>query len=255
MPNVMMFSFGITSWYAARRFIDLGHEIDVLLFADTKIEDEDNYRFLNESANNLNVELVIIADGRTPFQTFMDSRFLGNSRVDICSRILKRDLIRKWLEDNCKPSETNCIYGLTWEEQHRIDTVRERWKPWNCVFPLGMAPFLFKNDILNIAKSIGLKPPRLYDYGFPHANCGGFCVKAGQSQFKRLFDVFPERYLKAEKEEEDFREFIQKDVSILKESRNGESKPLTLKTLRERIESNKQVSLFDWGGCGCMSDD
>ena len=54
-----------------------------LLFADTKTEDEDLYRFLPEAAANvLDAELVITAEGRDIWEVFFDRRFLGNSRVD-----------------------------------------------------------------------------------------------------------------------------------------------------------------------------
>ena len=37
----------------------------------------------------------------------------------------------------------------------------------------------------------------------------------------------------------------------------GESKPITLKQFRGKIEAEDtgQLDLFDWGGCGCMIDD
>lgn len=43
-----------------------GTEGMVLLFADTKMEDEDLYRFLDQAAANVGAPLVRIADGRNP---------------------------------------------------------------------------------------------------------------------------------------------------------------------------------------------
>lgn len=48
---------------------------------------------------------------------------------------------------------------------------------------------------------------------------------------------------------------LDRDVSILSEQRQGHKVPLTLRSFRERQES--QPGLFDaddWGGCGCFVD-
>lgn len=71
-----IFSGGACSYCTAKRVIEnVGKENVVLLFTDTKIEDEDLYRFINEAAEKLGAELIKIADGRTPFEVYRDSRF------------------------------------------------------------------------------------------------------------------------------------------------------------------------------------
>lgn len=95
----------------------------------------------------------------------------------------------------------------------------------------------------------------LDDMGFPHNNCGGFCVKQGQAAFVNLLKTMPERYAYHEQKEADFREDTGKDVAILRDRRGGETKPLTLQQLREDYEAQpEQLTLDDWGGCGCMID-
>jgi len=98
-----------------------------------------------------------------------------------------------------------------------------------------------------------LRKQRLYVLGMPHANCGGGCVKMGIGGFARLLDAMPERYAEWEANEQTMRDQLG-DVSILKDRRGGTAKPLTLRALRERIESGGQVDLFDIGGCGCFVD-
>lgn len=99
----------------------------------------------------------------------------------------------------------------------------------------------------------GILRPRLYDMGFAHNNCGGFCVKAGQGSFALLLEHLPERYAENERKEQEFREFIGKDVAILRDRKGGVTKPLPLSELRGRIEK-KQHDALDIGGCGCFSD-
>ena len=60
-------------------------------------------------------------------------------------------------------------------------------------------------------------------------------------------------YADWEKNEEEMRKFLDKDVSILKDRTGGTARPLTLKVLRSRTEI--QGELFDWGGCGCFIGD
>jgi len=75
--HVVPFSGGIGSWAAAQRVIaEHGTSDLVLLFADTRVEDVDLYRFLDDSAAQIGVPVTVVADGRTPFQLFRDQRFL-----------------------------------------------------------------------------------------------------------------------------------------------------------------------------------
>lgn len=249
-----MFSGGVGSWAAAKRAADLHGAGDlVLLFADTLIEDDDLYRFLDEAAENIGAPLIKITEGRDPWQVFFDKRFLGNTRIDPCSAVLKRQFMRRWLEENRDPSDTVVIIGYDWEEQHRIERAAGYWKPWTVEAPLAEKPYIDKNDAFEWLEAEGIEPPALYAEGFAHNNCGGFCVKAGQAQFELLLRAKPDLYRYHEGREQEFREFVGKDVSILRDRRGGSVKPLTLRTFRERIEGDP--TLFDadeWGACSCM---
>lgn len=120
--------------------------------------------------------------------------------------------------------------------------------------PMTEAPYLTKDQLCAEVRRRGFEPPRLYALGFPHANCGGFCVKAGQAHFKRFLEVFPERYAAHEAKEEALRAALGKDASVMRDRRRGKSLPLTMRAFRERVEANETIDLFDWGGCGCAVD-
>jgi hypothetical protein len=247
---IVMYSGGVTSWAAAKRAVErYGRDAVTLLFADTLIEDEDLYRFLEEAAP---APLVRISEGRDPWATFFDSRFLGNHRIDPCSRILKRELMRKWLDDNCDPASTVVVLGFDWTELHRVHRSERFWAPWAVWCPLTEKPYTHKARIMDDLRAEGIAPPRLYAMGAQHNNCGGFCVKAGQGQFAWLLANMPARYAHHEAKEQQFRDFIGKDVAILDERIGGERQPLTLRELRERIETNRPVDLFEYAGCDCL---
>jgi 3'-phosphoadenosine 5'-phosphosulfate sulfotransferase (PAPS reductase)/FAD synthetase len=98
ISSVVMFSSGISSWAAGKRWAEMhGTDGMRLLFADTGIEDEDNYRFLHEAADNIGAPLIILKDGRDPFQVMRDERIIGNSMFDPCSKLLKRKLLLELL--------------------------------------------------------------------------------------------------------------------------------------------------------------
>lgn len=252
VKNLVTFSGGVCSWAAAKRVAERdGTEGLVLLFADTCMEDEDLYRFLEEAAVNVGGRFVRVADGRTPWQVFNDERFLGNSRLDPCSRMLKRKLLDKWRDENCCQAETTISVGLDWTEKHRLVRLQKMVPGWRYEAPMCDRPLLTKDQQLDWLRANGIEPPRLYGMGFPHNNCGGFCIKAGIGHFVHLLKTMPERYAYHEEQERLIRLRLG-DVSILRDRRKGHEGPLTLRALRERHQGgDKQLDLLDWGGCGC----
>jgi hypothetical protein len=253
VKHIVNFSGGICSWAAAKRVVKkYGTEDVTLLFCDTKTEDEDLYRFIEEAAKNVGVPLTTIADGRDVWQVFHDTRYLGNSRIDPCSRILKRDLAQKWVEERFTPEGTIQYIGLDWTEMHRFERHQRARAPWRVEAPMTEAPYLTKEQMLEWARAEGIEPCRMYAMSYPHANCGGFCIKAGIDNFRLLLHTMPERYAYHEQKEQELREYLGKDVAILRDRSGGESKPLTLRALREREECLPMPLGNDFGGCGCM---
>jgi hypothetical protein len=100
----------------------------------------------------------------------------------------------------------------------------------------------------------GIRPPRLYGLGFTHNNCGGGCVKAGRSHFVQLLSVFPARFAEWEAKEEEVRQHIGADVSILRDRSGGETSVMTLAALRHEVEAGIAQPLWDIGGCGCFEE-
>jgi len=249
-----MFSGGVCSWAASKRMVAKHGKADsVLLFADTMMEDEDLYRFLNEAAANVGIPLVRIADGRTPWQVMEDNKIIANTGMDVCSRVLKRELMSRWRDEHGTPEETTVYLGLDAMEQDRTARIKARYLPWRYEAPMTEPPYMSKLDMLQWLGREGIKAPRLYGMGFPHNNCGGFCIKAGQAHFAHLLRTMPERYAFHEMQEEHMRTIVG-DHSILKDRRGGATKPLTLKAFRERIEAQGDFDEFEWGGCGCAME-
>jgi len=253
--HVVLFSGGIGSWAAAKRVAaQHGTENLQLLFTDTLMEDEDLYRFLEEGAKDVGGELIRVVEGRTPWEVFNDWKYLGNSRNDPCSKALKRRPTRTWLNKNCDPEDTIVYLGYDWTEIHRQERAEKHWVPWTVRSPMTEAPLLYKSDMLRWLEECGIKRPRLYTLGFPHNNCGGFCIKTGQKNFRHLLEVFPDLYKYHEEEEQKIRKKLNKDVAILRDRTGGKSRPLTLKEFRHRMQKGEECA-DEWGGCGCFDGD
>jgi len=293
--HVVMWSGGITSWATAKIVVDRhGSENTTLLFADTNYEDPDLYRWNTDAAASLGMTITRVADAqeRTPWDVFRDKKYIGNTRIAPCSQLLKQVPCREWLAENRDPANTVVYVGIDWTETHRLPGVIAGYAhplrgcdkqrciglfnedgrlpgpgckdlldtPWTPQFPLTEKGFRRdKDEWIEEAERAGLTVPRLYGLGFPHNNCQGACIKAGQAQWARVLEVFPERYAAAEASEEAMRADLGKDVAFLRDRRGGETKPLPLKLLRIRLEADaeQQPGLFDdldWGGCGCLAD-
>lgn len=129
--------------------------------------------------------------------------------------------------------------------------ITARWAPWSVEAPMCEAPYLTKPGMMKLALDAGLELSEAYTDGFPHDNCGGGCVKAGQAHFAKLLQIRPAVYAEWERNEEDVRQHIGADVSILRDRRGGQTRPLTLKAFRERLACGFEFDRNEWGGCGC----
>jgi len=265
MKRVVMFSGGIGSWYAAKCVAEKHGTDDLyLVFSDVKGnnpdphvgEDEDTYRFIEDAAKNVGGTYVYLNEGRDIWEVFKDKKFLGNSRLAHCSHLLKQKPARAWLEANCDPEDTVVYVGIDWTETHRLPAIVRNYLPYKAEAPLTEPPYIDKEQMIATAKAEGLVTPRLYDLGFSHNNCGGGCVKAGQGQFKKLLDIMPDLFAVWEAKEQEMRDYLGKDVSILTEMVKGEKRALPLIELRRRAEDSPTlIDEYDISGCGCFFEE
>lgn len=258
VTHVVATSGGTGSWFTGllvRRERVQPSDRLVLLFSDTRTEDIDLYRFLDESSRVIDgAEQIVLDQGETIWDVFRRKRFLGNTRLDPCSYYLKRVPQRAWLEQHCDPADTVVYLGIDWTEEHRMVKARKYWEPWRVEAPLCEPPYYTKDQILAELAAFGIEPPALTREGFAHNNCGGGCVKAGQGQFKMLLEKRPEVFAEWEANENQLRAELG-DVAILRDRRGGTTKPLPLTVLRHRVQGGAEVDEDDIGGCACAVGD
>ena len=254
LSHVVNFSGGVCSALALFRVVArYGAENVTALFADVLIEDEDLYRFNADVSAACGVPITRISREQTPWDLFAEEHLIGNNGRPICSVRLKRELLDEWQRANCLEFTTTLHIGLDWTEEHRLHALRTAKPTWRIEAPMSKPPLWDKCRMLEEVRLLGIRPPRLYALGFPHNNCGGFCVKAGQAQFAQLYKQMPERYAWHEGQEERMRRIVG-DYSVMKDRRGGTLKTLTMRRFRERIEAGETFDRNDWGGCGCAVD-
>ncbi len=280
---VVMYSSGLSSYKVLQRTIaEHGVENTVALFANVRAEDDDNYRFLKETAVHLGVEIVEVSDAqkRTPVDVFFDEGFFGNSRFTPCSRALKQDPTYEWLWVNCDPRDTVILVGIKWDEQHRIPAILAGYhhngkrcrnkalcKPlfteagrlpgpgcsnllpedatYTVDFPLTRPPYFEHDQVVAELAEVGIEEPLMYREGYPHANCAGLCVRGGQAYFELTYRVRPKGFAYLEAAENRFRAEKDPNAAILRDWKDG-GRPLPLTEFRERLEAaEREQPSFD----------
>lgn len=262
MKHLVQFSTGLSSAEVAWRLVaEHGPGDVVCMSADTLVEDPDNWRFGREVIAALGCEWIKLTDGRHPLEVGRDESCVPNNQMAVCSKKLKRELLRAHLDARFDPIGSTVHIGYDWSEPHRIANAQRFWAPWIMDALLSRPPYA--PDLEELFRSRGIEPPSLYQYNLGHANCGGACVRGGQAAFAKLLQFNRPRYLWWENQEEISREQLGKDVAILKDRREavmtryGKAQPLPLRAFREGIESQDSffpVDRDDHGACGCDMD-
>jgi hypothetical protein len=220
------------------------------------------YRALADLPN-----LVWLVEGRDPWEVFRDGKYLGNTRVDSCSKTLKRRMLDRWRRQTCNPATDVFSVGIGEHERHRFEGGRGKAglqaimaeQGWNYHAPLLGNPYLFPSYRYAPLSDIGPPEPRLYARGYVHNNCGGFCIKAGLAHWQNRLRVDPQRYAYDAMMERKSREFIgTESATILRDRRGGRTVPMSLDVFRARLEREGAENYeYEPGtsGCGCMLDE
>jgi hypothetical protein len=254
ITHVVSLSGGAASFCVLKELLRRhGKENVVAAFCDTTIEDPDLYRFLDDIERVLKIKIVKLCDGRTPWQVFRDRKWHGNSRIAHCSEELKGKVFSKWLSQHYQPKDCILHFGFGASESRRLATARKNWFPYQCESILLEPPYLSREQMLQEIDGSGIDVPRLYELGFSHNNCGGYCCKAGQGHFNRLLRELPAVYAHHEQEQEQLFKEFPKLLPSLEKTTNGVKSYLSLRDFRLLIEIGCKPE-SGVGGCGCFSD-
>lgn len=254
-------SSGVPSAVAAdiclRRF---GPDHVELVFCDTKVEDEDNYRFLDDCARRWGKRVTVLADGRTPLELAEDEHIIPNQYLATCTEKLKFKLFKAYAEQLKEQWDVVIVLGFDWTDRNKKITrgkyagksrpvpsvVEYRALGFKVYYPL-IAKRTFVIDPVATAKEWGFGVPRMYAMGYSHANCAGACVKQGEKDWRRTYTFFPERFmLYRDWETEQRKDPVKANYSFLRDHRGGERSTKTLAQLEAEIRQEQtSISMFD----------
>lgn len=259
MLHLVNVSSGAASALCLFRVLErYGRQNTRAVFADTLGEDPDNYRFLADLERVTDFPITRLCDGRTIWEIFMHHGTITTpGRGCRATWELKRKPLEEYQAAQRLLDETTIHVGFTEDEPDRMVRYREKMAPQPVDFPCVWQPIVWRCDILDELKHRGLTPPRLYAMGYPHANCGGACVLAGNKQWAGVLKDFPDLYAKSEQAEQDFlallRERDRTEHTILRDRRGGTVNNYSLRKMREEIESGQKIPDEGWreNTCRC----
>ena len=186
---VCQFSCGAASAVATKIAI-AEHGTVEIVNAFVKQEHDDNRRFLAHSEAWFKQPVTQLRDekyGADIIEVFNRVRFMRGPKGAPCTRILKRELLRKW----SKPDDV-LVFGFTAEESDRWDDFQERNPDTKAIAPL-IDKGLSKDDCKSMVQRAGIELPLMYRLGYDNANCKG-CVKGGEGYFRAIREDFPEDF-------------------------------------------------------------
>lgn len=179
MPRVVSwFSCGAASAVATKL-----SSPDVIAYCDTRSEDSDNKRFLDDCEKWFGSSVLHLKNDKfvDTWDLWEKKKYLSGINGAPCTSELKikpRLLFQR--HDDIH------VFGYTadFNDVKRADALRENWPELNIKTPL-IEKGLTKAACLAMIISAGIKPPRVYEMGFPNANCIP-CVKATSPSYWAL---------------------------------------------------------------------
>lgn len=177
------FSSGAASAVALKKAVDRYQGVCVVRAVNNPVveEDEDNVRFLHEVEEWVGLKVEDARNAAYPSASAVD---VWNRRGAMafphgapCTISLKKEARQQWEARNKVDWH---VLGFTADERRRHErfvlTEREN------VIPVLINDGTTKEDCYQIIRDAGITLPRVYDLGYPNANCIG-CVKASSPTY------------------------------------------------------------------------
>ena len=195
------FSCGAASAVAAKKTIEkYGESHNVIVVNNPVVnEHEDNRRFLRDCENWLGQKIILATNRKYPScditEVFKKRKYMSGVAGAPCTKELKKEA-RYQFEKNNKIDWH--VLGFTVDEKKRSNRFI-RYERKNLI-PVLIDENLTKQDCFSILLSEGIKLPKIYELGYPNANCIG-CVKSQSPTYWNLVrQTFPKVFEKRAKQ-------------------------------------------------------
>jgi len=188
----------VTSAVACKIAIDqYGADNCRVIFIDTKNEDEDSYRFLDDCSTWLQKEIEVISAIPTQYLDIEDvwetHKQLNTANGAICSYKLKRCVRELWEKGNEWSLQ---VFGFEFDKKefNRAQSFKLNHAHTNPIFPL-LFHALTKSDCIRRLNKAGVEVPRAYKLGFHNNNClKTGCITGGIGYWQKIQRDFPEKF-------------------------------------------------------------
>lgn len=215
---ICWWSGGVTSAIACRIAIDLyGYDNCRVIFIDTKNEDNDTYRFLEDCQKwyGVTIEVISHEEYSSIQEVWYKYKSLNVANGAICSSELKRVVRERWQKEN---EYSYQVFGFDLDEPRRVKSMKLNHAKAKPIFPLWMYGYT-KEDCIKILEDSGIEAPNMYKLGFRNNNCFKTgCVQGGVGYWQKIKREFPEKFNAMAKVEHDLTDLKGSPVTMLRTS-------------------------------------
>lgn len=187
------FSCGVASAIASKKTLEKYGQTHNVIIVNNPVanEHEDNERFLKDCEDWLGVKILKATNKNFPSCNIVDvfekRKYISGVAGAPCTKELKKEARYQFETENKIDWH---VLGFTLDEKNRSDRFM-KFERENLI-PVLIDEKLTKKDCFDILADAGIKLPKIYELGFPNANCIG-CVKSQSATYWNLVrDKFPE---------------------------------------------------------------
>lgn len=205
--------------WAIQHYSGLGYTV-VVVFIDTRNEDEDTYRFLTdcEKLYGRKIEVITNTKYNSIWDVWRKYKSLNTAHGAICSSELKRAMREAYQNLD---TDYGQVFGFDAAEKNRHNNMRRNYPEINVISP-HVHNGHTKEDLVDILKTLGIEPPDAYKRGFRNNNClKSGCVQGGIGYWQELDKQAPEIVDTMGFFEHELTELKGSPVTILKDQSKG----------------------------------
>ncbi len=194
--KLIWFSCGAASAVAAKLAVGKYPDCEIIYCDTLAYEHPDNLRFLHDVQNWVGKEIKILKSKKYNdiYDVFDKTGWLVGVGGARCTTELKKNVRKEYQRD-----DDLHIFGLTKDEQKRIDTFEDNNPELICEWILHDDDAT-KNDCYRMIQEAGIDLPIMYKLGYNNNNCIG-CVKGQSGYWNKIRVDFPEAFDRMAKQE------------------------------------------------------
>lgn len=200
---VCWYSHGAASLIAAKKAIELqpklypDHEVVVAcIYIEEELHEPEREKAVQDFLGHKITYLKDEKYNASVDEVIKKTRYMSGVAGARCTKELKKAVRLNWQREGDVH-----VFGMTAEEEHRIDNLIDTEPELDIFAPL-IDLNLNKTDCFKIMRDAGLELPKMYQLGYHNNNCVGCLKAAGAGYWNKIRVDFPEVFDRRAKQEE-----------------------------------------------------